>query len=91
MSVSTNQASVATTGATLIAPAGAAGTVPQTALVVANHDATNPVFVGGASVTTATGLRIAAGQVVNLGHVDGSALYGVATGAAVTVSYFTTT
>jgi hypothetical protein len=55
--------------------------------VIENQDATNPVYIGNDTVTSATGLKIAAGASLAFQFVgsDAPTLFAISTGAGVTV------
>jgi hypothetical protein len=55
-------------------------------IVIQNAHATQILYIGGAGVTTATGLRVAAGASVTLDDYNG-VLYGIASGANTDVRY----
>lgn len=82
--LNTGQVSIATSSpATLIKAANGF----RYSITVKNTDASNPVFLGGTSgVTAATGHELAAGDAITFTNYA-SALYAIATGAAVTVTY----
>ena len=66
-----NAAVSVTSTATLVAP----GTTTRSSLVMVNNGSVT-VFVGAASVTTATGTPVAAGASISLSNFNG-ALYGI--------------
>jgi hypothetical protein len=55
--------------------------------VIENTDATNNVYLGNSTVTSSTGLKLAAGASLALENVgsDATTLYAISTGGAVTV------
>lgn len=79
-----NQVSVATSGATLVVPANAG----RIWLRVTNLDGTNAVYLGGSSVSTSNGDKLAAGASVVIETAAAQApVYAQAASAPVTVSY----
>jgi len=86
---------IATGSATAFGPPG--GFTSPGSLVLVNTDATNPVYIGGPNVTATAptsavksgSALIKAGQQVNLAKVGNTGqLYGLATGAAVVLSWY---
>lgn len=57
---------------------------------IENTDATNPIYIGGSGVTSATGIKVAAGALWPLEGpievVGNDSLYAIATGGAVNVN-----
>lgn len=54
-------------------------------ILIINHDATNPIYIGGSGVTSSTGTRVAAGGSFSYGATGNDSMYAVATGSSVTV------
>lgn len=56
-------------------------------VIICNHDATNPVYLGGPGVTSSTGLKLAAGGLMSFAFIgtDALSLFARATGAPVVV------
>lgn len=55
-------------------------------IVVENLDGTNPVYLGGSTVTSSTGTRLAGGASLTFNVAGNQSLYARATGASVAVS-----
>lgn len=82
-SVKSTAVSVGIVVATLLPPTALTGRV---AVTVQNLDGANPIYLGGSDVTSASGLRVAAGAKsdrLRLG--ENAKLYAIATGGAVDV------
>lgn len=61
-------------------PTGAEATRPRASrgfVVKALSTNTQPIYVGGAGVTTANGFELTAGQMLPVPHGDPSAMYGI--------------
>lgn len=85
MALTSAQYSVLTSGALEITD-GTAATLHQSyELYVKNHDATNPVYLGGSTVTSSTGVKLAAGEGLGVSMTFGEKLYARATGGTVVV------
>lgn len=81
MPATSGQVSVATTGQTLIRPAKSA----RSGLEISNSDATNTVYLGGPTVTIASGFPLPPRQTIP--WFGSAAVYGQAAGGAVVVGY----
>lgn len=77
---STNQVSVTSSGVLVIA-----ANTARAGVLITNSSLTLTVYLGNSGVTTATGAILGPGQSITIPTV--SAVYGVVTGSAVTVSY----
>lgn len=81
MATKSAQVTVSHTAATLISQASSGK------IVVYNSDGTNPIYLGGAGVTSSTGFEVLHGvvtQQIDLGDADDGELYAIAGTANVT-------